>query len=303
MPQGVTIDVIRGRSVASLLMQLFDTMGVHGRTDMPQDAEPAGIARGSREHLVFITLAVSLAYQRDAQSLWESARYTYLDPQTRYLFDLQSVTEATLSEIRRDLKKHGLSKKSKNDAYIWKTNAVSFHRKWADDPRKLLERCNWDCSAVLHRLQDRHPFGGTEKADYPSLKEPRIGALWLRMLADNAGLSRLRNLDKVSVPADSHVARATLATGVVRGRFKGDLRELVDRIREAWFGGVKGLTYRGRPMVAIDVGECLWNLSKHGCSHRRGPTSLCHVSETCQVREFCIGERILIDNGHVEMDT
>ncbi len=303
MAEGVTIDVIRGRSIASLLLQLFDSTGIHGRTDMPHEVAPEGVGKGSREHLMFITLTVSLAYQRDAPSLWQSARSTYLDPETRYLFDLRSVAEASLSEIRIDLKKHGLSKKPKDDAYIWRTNAVSFHKKWAGDPGSFLERCGWDCPTALHRLeQDRHHYGGTSKANYPSLRDPRIGALWLRVLVDGAGLSQLGNLDRVAVPVDTHIARATLTTGVVRGRFKGSLVELCDHVREAWFASVKGLTYRGRPVVAIDVGECLWNLSKHGCSKRHGAASSCYVSDTCEARDFCIGGKILIVNGHVETD-
>lgn len=304
MSEGVLIDLERGRLVASLLGRLFSSTGIHGRTDAPEDAAPAGLERGSREHLLFITLAVLLADQRDAPLLWQSARSTYLDPGTRYLFDLRSVGEASLSEIRRDLKKHGLSRSAKNDAYIWKTNAVSFTKKFAGDPRRLLERCDWDCPTVLHHLHhDRHGRYGTSRVDHPSLHDLRVASLWLKMLTDSAGLSRLRNADKVAVPVDSHIARATLVTGVVRGRFKGNLTGLFDHIREAWFGSVKGLTYRGRQMTAMDVGECLWNLSKQGCVKRHGTTAFCPVLDLCEARRFCVGGRIVIQNGHVEIDT
>jgi len=43
----------------------------------------------------------------------------------------------------------------------------------------------------------------------------------LRMLRDNVGIKKLKNLDKVPIPVGIQVARATLAIGVVRGKFNG----------------------------------------------------------------------------------
>ncbi|HSB52564.1 MAG TPA: hypothetical protein VLD40_07880 [Dissulfurispiraceae bacterium] len=304
MSETAEIDVNRGREIAPLLIRLFGSIGIHGKSDRPEDAVPSGIVKGSTAHLMFITLTIAIGYQRDASSLWESARSTYLDSETRYLFDSRSVSAASLSDIRRDLKKHGLSKKTRNDAYIWKTNAKSFYRKWAGDPCRLLESCGWDCLTVLARLeQDHHQFGEASKADYPYLRDPMTGSLWLRMLRDDAGLSRLKNLDRVALPVDIHIARATLTTGVVRGRFKGNLTDLFGHIRETWFESVRGLTVRGRPMVATDLNECLWNLSKHGCSKRHKAGSLCPVSDNCAVREFCVSGVVSIENGNVELDT
>ncbi len=300
----LVIDVERGRELALLLIRSYGSIGIHGRSEVPEETHPSGIIRGSTAHLVFITLTITISYQRNASSLWQSAYSTYLDPETRYLFDPRSVSAASLSDIRRDLKKHGLSKKTRNDAYIWKTNAKSFWRKWAGDPSGLLESCGWDCLSVLQRLeQDHHLFGETSKADYPYLRDPMTGPLWLRMLRDDAGLSRLKNLDRVALPVDTHIARATLTTGVVRGRFKGNLTDLFHHIREVWFESVRGLTIRGRPMVAIDLNECLRNLSKQGCSKRDKAGSLCPVSDNCAIREFCVSGVVSMGNGNVELDT
>jgi len=52
--------------VAELLYNSFSTRGIYGRTDMPEDITPNSVTRGSLDHLLFITLTVSINYQRDA---------------------------------------------------------------------------------------------------------------------------------------------------------------------------------------------------------------------------------------------
>jgi hypothetical protein len=63
---------------------------------MPENIEPAGIVRGSLEHLMFITLTVSIDYMRDANVLLGNSRKTYEDPDTRYLFDPKSIKEVNI---------------------------------------------------------------------------------------------------------------------------------------------------------------------------------------------------------------
>lgn len=73
----VTIDIPRGKELASLLYKNFREEGIHGHKDMPEDLLPSGVAAGSIEHLYFITLTVSIDYMRDADSLWASSRRTF----------------------------------------------------------------------------------------------------------------------------------------------------------------------------------------------------------------------------------
>lgn len=300
----LTIDIEKGERVANLLYNAFSTMGIHGRTDMPEDVLPEGMARGSLEHVLFITLTVSIDYQRDAPSLWKSSRRTFEDPKTRYLFSPRSLHEVPLERIIKDLQKHKLSKKPRKDAHIWKTVGVTFYKKWNSDPRDFLRSCNRDAPIVLKRLrEDEHLYAGREVSDYPYLRGNKIGPLWLRMLRDNVGIEELKNLDKVPIPVDTHVARATLMVGVVRGQFSGRLNELFKYIREAWFESVKGLNVKRRPMIALDVDEPLWHLSKYGCSNRDKKTGYCPMRYRCEAKEFCVGGRIMIEKGYVEVDT
>lgn len=300
----VTIDFLKGRQVADILFRAFNSVGIHGRSDMPEDQPPRGVATGSLEHILFLTLTVSIDYQRDAPALWASSRATFEDPATAYLFDPKALHETPYRQVVSDMQKHGLSKKPTKDAQIWRTVGTTFLKKWSGDPLKFIEDCAWNCPTVLARLKkDTHLYNGKMVPDYPFLRGDKIGPLWLRMLRDNAGVAGLKELDKVPIPVDIHVARATLSMGVVAGKFKGKLTDIFDQIREAWFESVQGLQVKGRPMIALDLDEALWHLSKYGCSFRNGSATACPQNSACEVREFCAEGLLKIDKGVVELDS
>lgn len=298
------IDNERGKEVAGLLYKLFSTVGIHGRKNMPEDILPEGIIKGSLPHIMFITLTVSIDYQRNAPALWSASRKTFEDRNTRYLFEPKTLYETPFRKIVEDMQKYKLSKRPQKDAYIWQTIGVTFYKKWDGDPQNFLQNCNWDAPTVLKRLkQDVHLYNGRWVADYPYLRGNKIGPLWLRMLRDNVGIEKLKNLDKVPIPVDVHVARATLALGVVRGKFKGKLSDLFREIRKAWFESVKGLKVQNRPIIALDVDAPLWHLSKYGCLKRDKITGNCPVFENCKLRKFCVSGKIKIENNRAEVDT
>ena len=85
-------------------------------------------------------------------------------------------------------------------------------------PINFLSNCNWDALTILKRSrEDSHFYNGHLVSDYPYLRAPKIGPLWLSVLRDNVGLARLRNLNKVPIPVDVHVAKANLSNGGFEG--------------------------------------------------------------------------------------
>lgn len=300
----ISANIEKGRQLAPLLHTAFRTTGILGHHDMPEDRPPAGVETGAREHILFLTLTVSIDYQRDAYALWQSARRTYEDPETRYLFDPAALHEAPYAQVLADLQKHGLSKKHRADATIWRTVGVSFYKKWGGDPRNFLADCGYDGPTVLRRLkEDRHPANGRETWDFPFLRGNKIGPLWLRMLRDNAGLDALKNLEGVPIPVDIHVARASLCLGIVRGSYEGRLEDLFGAIRQAWAESVRGHMAGGRPMIALDVDEPLWHLSRAGCGRRDMSTGACPLRSRCEFGAFCVGGTISIEGQRVSVDT
>jgi hypothetical protein len=297
-------DTDRGKKVAELLYNAFSTTGIHGRTEMPEDLVPRGIERGSLDHLLFLTLTVAIDYQRDAVDLWLSSRKTFEDTATRYLYNPKPLHETSPGKIIEDMQKHGLSKKPRKDAHIWRTIGVTFYKKWNSNPQEFLEHCDWSSMTILDNLEnDTHLYNKRPMPDYPYLRGPKIGPLWLRMLRDNAGIEQLKNLDKVPIPVDIHVARATLTTGVIRGNTKGRLHDLFEDIRTVWAESVKGLNAKDRPMIALDMDEPLWHLSKHGCTYRDKEPGVCPVSGQCEARDLCVKGKIAIEKSFLDLDT
>lgn len=294
----------KGQAIAPILYEAFRTTGIHGMRDMPEDEPPSGVTRGTPDHIIFLTLTVAIDYQRDAHALWDAARQTWEDPETRFLFDLTAVSEAPAEVVLPAMKKHRLSKKHTNDAKIWQTVAGSFARKWDGDPRQFLADCGWDAPTVLRRLkEDRHRSDVRVAKDFPFLGGNKIGPLWLRMLRDNACVTNLKNLDQVPIPVDVHIARASLSLGIVNGSYSGAMEPLFRQIRTAWAESVMGLTIDGRPMIALDVDEPLWHLSKFGCASRDPVTGACPLKDTCVVGKYCVAGEVKVQRDRVSMHT
>ena len=286
MVYGLVMDTERGRKIAEILFTTFNTTGIFGRTDMPEDEPPKGVEKGSVDHALFITLTVAIDYMRDANQLWDAARETFEDHETRWLFEPEKVSNAGYDEVTKAMAKHGLMKRPNNDARIWKTISETLARDWNGNPIEILKKCDHDALKILSLLRNSYHYErGKRVHDFPFLRGEKIGPLWLRMLRDNVGIKGMKNLDRL-MPVDVHIARATLMTGVLRGNYSGTLDQLKPRIRDAWIESVKGLEVDGRKLIAMDLDEPLWHLSKYGCSLKKG--EICPKKPLCPVSEFCV---------------
>ncbi len=115
----IIIDPERGGKAARMLYDAFRTTGIHGHYDMPEDILPVGVERGTLEHLIFITLTVSIDYMRDANLLWAASRKTHEDPRTTYLYQLAELSRRSIDEIIEDMQVYKLSQKYNIDADTW----------------------------------------------------------------------------------------------------------------------------------------------------------------------------------------
>ena len=279
----------RARELALRLHKNFTTpgIGIFGRTEMPEDKPPHGVFRGSLEHLLFITLTVTIDYQRDAPQLWELSRKVYENPGTRYLYQPALLFEKGLTQSRNDMNLTGLSRKTQKDPYLWYTVALTFLKKYGGDPRNFLENCHYHAPTILDRLKnDTHEERGSQVPDFPYLRGPKIGCLWVRMLRDNVGIE-MTGLEEVPIPVDVHVLRATVCSGVISGRYTGSIGPVFEEVRTVWKEAVKPLKRQdGQPMISLDMDEPLWHLSKYGCSNHRGSENSACLEE-CPVINGC----------------
>jgi hypothetical protein len=56
-------------------------------------------------------------------------------------------------------------------------------------------------------------------------------------------------------------------------------------------------------MIALDVDEPLWHLSKYGCTMRDKTTGNCPVYHRCETKKFCVKGVVKIENGIVELES
>lgn len=286
---GLRPDLPRARQIARRLYDAFadPSQGIHGQTTMPEDILPAGASRGSYEQRMFITLTVSIDYMRDAAALWAASRRAFEDPATRYLFYPSDLARVPFPQIVRDLQRRGVSLRPNQDANIWTKVALTFLQKWSGDPLELVKAVDYDAPLLLKAVR--------AEAGFPFLRGRKISALWVRMLRDNVRIA-LKNMNRIPIPADIHIVRATMSTGVLRGRFVGSLDTLRTLVETVWSEALQD-----DQLSPLDVDEPLWHLSREGCS-KRG-LHCCPLEASCPVRDYCVQGHVTVSTEAVRIET
>jgi len=278
----------KAKDVAVILFEKFNsTEGIFGHNIMPEDLLPtwdsdltsSGIERGSYEHLMFITLVVSIDYQRNADQLWEAGRKTFEDEQTRWLFFPEKLVKKNFDEIIEAMIVHKLSKKPKKDAKIWFDVSKSFFEVYDSNPLNLIKQCNYDALEIFNKK-----FDSRFKQSFPYFSGDKIFPLWIRMLYDNVEI-KLKNIDKIPIPVDVHIARATFTTGCLTGNYEGTIPKVFSQIDETWKKAVE-LVNHPKLKYRLQLDEPLWHLSKYGCRFRK--ETLCPKKTKCPVSNFCV---------------
>jgi hypothetical protein len=56
-------------------------------------------------------------------------------------------------------------------------------------------------------------------------------------------------------------------------------------------------------MIALDLDEALWHLSKYGCTDRDLDTGKCPHLPTCEARAFCVLGKMAVQSKRVVLAT
>lgn len=298
------VDVEKARQVAQTLYAAFAPggAGIFGEHSMPEDLLPDGMTPGSGEHLNFLTLTISLDYMRDAMELWRAARGAWADTATSYLFDPATVAQTPIDKLKADLVNTGIALRPNRDGNAWATICATLSRKWTGDIKTFLADCGFDGPTILARLHRDGVWSDSGwTPDFPLLRGPKIGPLWVRTLRDNA-LLELSGLEDVPIPVDVHVMRATLCSGAIRGRYAGSQEPLKKAVRELWRAATNGLQHPdGKSMIPLDIDEPLWTLSRLGCS-QRGNSPRASCPPNCALAPGCVQGRIKIAGTECDIE-
>lgn len=282
--------ILRGKILSPLLITQYKS-GIFGKKQTPEYILPKGMKRGSRDHLRFITVIAPLSYIRNADELHRIAKKTFEDPATRFLFYPKAVLKKTVPQVYEALKRHGLGKRIHRETSSFiiplSKNLVYLHD---GDPYNLLSQYKFDALKIYEAMRGR--FSNW----FPYISGVKVICFYLREIASLGFPFKLKNLDKIDIPVDIHVLRATIKLGCITGKYEGPIEEVNDAVRAYW----KEVCEEER-FFPLQLDEPLWLLSRGGC--KLSKESYCPKERMCYFARFCRNGVFEKSSDYLKIDT
>lgn len=224
--------------------------GLLGGEVMPEDANPA-LDRSSAENHLYFTLPMSLNYQRNSYTLWQSAEQTYSDAETRFVFFPKECLEHSFEEVQYALTKYKAALQKQKQTEIWIRLCETFASRFDGDIRRLFDENGNDIGRIKRYVQLEN------KKDFPYLSGVKICNYWLYVIYRYTD-RKFQNLDALTVAPDTHVCKASLRLGLITEEeyASPNVQQIVS---EAWKELFNGTEYK-----PIDIHTPLWLWSRNG---------------------------------------
>ena len=129
--------------------------GLLGGEIMPEDANPS-LPIDSNENYLYFTLPMSLNYQRSSYKLWESAKLTYEDETTNFIFNPKRVLKSSFEDVQHALIKYRLALQKDKQTKIWIKLCDTIVNLLNGDIRNLFSMCNYDVNKIRDFMQKQH---------------------------------------------------------------------------------------------------------------------------------------------------
>ncbi len=220
--------------------------GELGQTVMPEDSHPT--FTNQEERLSYFTLPMALNYQRDSYKLWESALKTFKDKDTRMVFDIKWVANATEDELRKKLLKHKVALQPNKHIDSWKKISETLYSNWQTFER-FFDSTENDFLELKKLIQVEHKKG------FPYLSGPKIFNYW-SFIISTYGKIPLTNRSYINIAPDTHVTQCSVKLGVITKKEAKSLTK--DQISEIWRG-----LLAGTGIDPIDMHSPLWFWSRN----------------------------------------
>lgn len=233
-----------------LLMKMH-TEGLLGGEVMPEDAL-IGIVPDVEMPNV-LTLGMSLNYQRNSYTLWQSIAQAYLDESTRWIFNPLAVSNSNIDELRLDLLQYRVALQPNRHPEIWKSVSKGITLSSSrGDVSGLIESAQFDIAILKNIMQV------TRKSEFPYLSGPKIFNYWLYVMETYTG-AKWKSRELITVAPDTHIIKATVKLGLCSSDVLNGTTDDRKVVAEAW---EKALS--GSGLAPIDVHTPLWLWSRAG---------------------------------------
>ena len=217
---------------------------------MPEDYNPH-FKRDSLDNYLYFTLPMALNYQRNSYTLWESANKTYLDNDTRFVFNPNEVIKRSFDEVQYALTKYKVALQKQKQTEIWVRLCNTFVELYNGDIRKLFDTMDNDVDKIRDFIQKEF------KVKFPYLSGTKICNYWLYVIYQYTD-RKYKNIEKLTVAPDTHVIKATYKLGLIDNNElnRNDVQEIVIN---KWNELFKNTKYK-----PIDIHTPLWLWSRNG---------------------------------------
>jgi len=225
--------------------------GKLGGEIMPEDARPIIIDLHSSDNYHFLTLPMTLNYQRNSYTLWQSAAKAFLDKECNAIFHPNIVAEMSVDELRTLLLRHKVALQPNKHVDTWQRVSKSIVKLFDSDIRNLFIEADFDISKIKMIVQE------VNKKDFPYLSGHKIFNYWLHVMEVYTP-TKFKNRQEISVAPDTHIIQGTLRLGLI----KGNIDEIAQNrtvVADAWTE-----LLNKTDIVPIDVHTPLWLWSKRG---------------------------------------
>ena len=132
--------------------------------------------------------------------------------------------------------------------------------RYEGDVRKIFE--SRDALRIFEELKNIKGFG------------PKLSSLFIKFAVSLNFTRNLKNLEKVPIPVDVHLAKLAFRLGIIKGKEK-DYQKFIPEIIEIWSKAA-----RNAKVSWLDLNDALWILGAYGCKKK-----LCEI---CSVKKFCL---------------
>ncbi|MCM3758276.1 hypothetical protein M3197_12470 [Sporosarcina aquimarina] len=237
------------KNVNALIQMHSD--GLLGGEIMPEDVLVDVVKEN--ELMDVLTLAMSLNYQRNSYSLWESVVYAYQDPQTKWIFNPILVVNKNTDELREALLLHRVGLQPNRHPEIWQRVAKGIVKSSEQgNVQGLIESVQFDISPLKEIMQV------SRKPEFPYLSGPKIFNYWLYVLESYTQVS-WRSRELITIAPDTHILKATVKLGLCsEDVLNGGVDDRIT-VASAW-----GKALEGSELAPIDVHTPLWLWSRAG---------------------------------------
>ena len=288
-----------GRGLSRRITELFVSgdLDLSGRAGAPAsgwDGMPEVIAAstlraaGADDVTVrrFLTFCAAMDRARDADRLAQAA--VRLHAVHAWAFDPTEVARRSLRELTAALRTFRVSQRHSADAYAWRVIAETLADGLAPVATGAIEGGVADAADLLAELVAVGPDGGPL---FPLLGGPKIGPLWVRLLAYPGGAT-ISHLEVVPVAVDVQVRKVTEYLGIT-STVGAELDDVRSSIQETWrrdveLHGSAGPSGLENTSGALD--PALWFYGKWGCTFCERARRQLPISSVCSDCRFPIEE-------------